>query len=78
MDGISNTLNATQFKARCLRIMDEVEEKKIEVVITKHGRAIAKLVPIKETDKKIYGCMQGTGESRGYIFSTDEQWDADR
>ena len=74
----SNTLKATEFKARCLKIMDDVKEKKQEFIITKYGRAIAKLVPVINDEEKIYGCMQGTGEIKGDIFSTNEQWDAER
>ena len=58
--------------------MDEVKEKKQEFIITKYGREIAKLVPIINAEEKIYGCMEGTGEIKGDIFSTNEKWDAEK
>lgn len=72
----TTTLNATEFKSRCLRVMDEVENSKREVLITKHGRAVAKLVPIKNEDHEIFGCMRGSAEAQGDIFSTGEEWHA--
>jgi prevent-host-death family protein len=39
---------AGQFKARCLRVMDEVRSPDREsVVITKKGRPMARLVPVE-------------------------------
>jgi prevent-host-death family protein len=38
-------ITATQFKARCLRLLDEVAETGEPLVITKHGRAVARLEP---------------------------------
>lgn len=39
-------VGAAEFKARCLQIMDQVNETGGEVTITKHGHPVAKLVPI--------------------------------
>ena len=41
------SINAAKFKEQCLQILDEVGPDGI--VITKHGKAVAKLVPIQET-----------------------------
>jgi prevent-host-death family protein len=38
-------ITATQFKARCLRVLDEVAETGESVVITKRGRPVARLEP---------------------------------
>ena len=38
-------ITATQFKARCLRLLDEVAETGEALVITKHGRPVARLEP---------------------------------
>lgn len=38
-------ISATDFKAQCLHLMEHVQEKREEVVITKHGKPVAKLVP---------------------------------
>ena len=44
------TMAAGEFKARCLRVMDEVERTRRPVVITKRGRPVAKLVPADPTE----------------------------
>lgn len=42
----SRAVSASQFKATCLGLMDEVAQAGIEIVITKHRRPVAKLAPI--------------------------------
>lgn len=46
-DDLSRPIGAATFKARCLQIMDRVNETGAEVIITKHGRPVAKLVPVQ-------------------------------
>ncbi len=41
------TVAAGVFKAKCLELMDEVERTKEEILVTKHGRPVAKLVPVQ-------------------------------
>lgn len=49
------------FKAKCLELMDEVERRGEEVVITKYGRPVAKLVPIESPKpKRFVGSLSGT------------------
>ena len=68
---------AGEFKARCLKLMDEVCDRRREVVITKRGRPVAKLVPI-DAPPALFGAMKGTVTILGDIVaSTDENWDAD-
>lgn len=38
-------INASEFKAKCLAILDEVAETGETVVVLKRGRAVARLVP---------------------------------
>ena len=42
-------ISAATFKTHCLAIMDEVHAKRQPVLITKHGKPIAKLVPADES-----------------------------
>jgi len=57
---------AGQFKAKCLQIMDEVDETGEPVIITKRGVAVAKLIPVSDKDpNSIFGCMQGKMEIVG-------------
>ena len=39
---------AGEFKAHCLRLLDQVADERVELVITKRGRPVAKLVPLEE------------------------------
>jgi len=58
---------AGQFKAHCLRVMDEVRARRQPVMITKKGVPVAKLVPADETSPDVFGCMAGTAEILGDI-----------
>ena len=70
---------AGEFKAKCLQLMDKVNKTNEEIIITKYGKPIAKLVAIEAKKKKdIYGCMKGTGRIVGDIISPlDVEWSAD-
>ncbi|HEV8231566.1 MAG TPA: type II toxin-antitoxin system Phd/YefM family antitoxin [Thermoanaerobaculia bacterium] len=60
---------AAQFKARCLKIMDEVKSRRETVVITKKGRPVARLLPVEEHDRDVFGCLAGELEIVGDITS---------
>ncbi|MBX3228597.1 MAG: type II toxin-antitoxin system Phd/YefM family antitoxin [Labilithrix sp.] len=49
------TIPAAQFKAKCLALMERVAATGEEVVITKHGRPVAKLVQAVEPRKSSFG-----------------------
>ena len=70
---------AGQFKAQCLKLMDEVQKFHKEIVITKHGKAVARLVPIQtEKKKSLFGYLRGLITIHGDLAaSTGEPWDAD-
>lgn len=52
---------AAEFKARCLELMDRVRETGAEYVITKHGRPVARLVPVVDRPRQpLFGSMKGT------------------
>ena len=46
--GRHRSVAASEFKAKCLALMEEVATLKSEIVITKHRKPIAKLVPVDE------------------------------
>lgn len=48
---------AGEFKAKCLAIMDQVSESGEPVLITKHGKPVAKLVPAESKGDDIFGYM---------------------
>jgi len=58
---------AGEFKARCLKIMEDVRSRRVPVVITKKGRPVAKLVPADEEAADVFGCMAGTAEIKGDV-----------
>ncbi len=73
-------ISAGEFKAKCLKLMDEVNQHHHEIIITKHGKPVAKLAPINEAEKTvpIYGCMENTADIVGdIIVSFNENWEAD-
>jgi prevent-host-death family protein len=61
------TIPAGEFKARCLRVMEEVKKYRTSVVITKKGRPVAKLVPPDEPATDVFGCMAGSARIVGDI-----------
>ena len=72
------TLPAGEFKARCLKLMDQVRERGEEIVITKHGRPVAKLVPVAATLPEVFAYLKGTVTYHGDIVEPPgEVWDAD-
>jgi prevent-host-death family protein len=50
---------AGTFKAKCLAIMDQVLQSGEPVLITKHGKPVAKLVPAEQPADDIFGYMTG-------------------
>lgn len=69
---------ASEFKARCLEIMDEVERTGAEVVITKHRRPVARLVPVREEPARFSGSLKGAILFEGDLISPiDVEWSAD-
>ena len=66
------TMAAGEFKAKCLKVMDRVNATREPVLITKKGRAVAKLVPAGEKADDIFGCLAGTIEIVGDIESPVE------
>jgi prevent-host-death family protein len=76
----SSSVSASQFKARCLKLMDEVRDRRCEVVITKRGKPVAKLVPVEDQQvRDIMGYAKGSIVILGDIVGpTGEVWDADR
>ncbi len=71
---------AGEFKAKCLKLMDQVRESGQEIVITKRGKPVAKLVPLKPLEPKerppLFGCMKGSIEILGDIIGPfHEEWE---
>lgn len=73
------TMPAGQFKARCLKVMDEVQSTREPVIITKKGRPVAKLVPAAAPPFDFLGKLSGVMRIVGDITQPIEDpdaWDA--
>jgi antitoxin (DNA-binding transcriptional repressor) of toxin-antitoxin stability system len=61
-----------------LRIVESVETEGETVVITRHGRPAAMLVPAgKGGSAKLFGRSRGQVKIKGDLFGTGEAWDAE-
>lgn len=69
------TMGAAEFKQKCLAILDRVGPEGI--LITKHGRPVAKLVPVEASGAELIGSLAGEIRIKGDIQSTGTAWDAE-
>ena len=65
---------AAMFKQHCLAILDRVDPE--GVIITKHGKPVAKLLPIRSESASLIGSMKGKIKIKGNILSTGLKWNA--
>ena len=72
-------ISASVFKARCLELMDRVAEFGEEIVITKRGKAVARLMPVTGKSRQgSFGSMKGTARILGDLVEpVQEAWEAD-
>jgi prevent-host-death family protein len=71
------SVTASEFKAKCLALMDEVAKSGNPVTITKRGKPVAQLTPVRSRPKTIVGAMKGRIEMLGDIMSPiDIRWNA--
>lgn len=68
-------MNASKFKEQSLSILDNLEPEGL--IITKHGKPVAKLIPIQEQSANLIGALKGKLVINGDIMSTGERWDAE-
>jgi len=73
-------MTITQFKAKCLGVVERVQREKVRVVISRHGHPAAQLVPVDPAvgDARIFGRAANQTRISGDILSTGEGWDACR
>ena len=69
MDENEKQIAAGEFKAQCLRLMDDVNSTGTSLVITKRGVPVAKLVPFNETVPSLFGYMKDSVEIKEDIVS---------
>ena len=71
------TIMASRFKAECLAILDQVDRMKVSVVVTKHGRPVARLVPVQVPGQSTMGSVRLLAKEDEAYYSTGESWEAD-
>ncbi len=71
----AKTIGAAQFKEKCLAILDEVGPEGI--IVTKHGKPVAKLIPIEADSAHLIGSLKDEIEVKGDILSTGVEWNAE-
>jgi len=70
---------AGEFKAKCLKLMDEVQSSKIPLIVTKHGKPMVTILPFEEEAKVFpFGYMKGRMTINGDIVGPiGEKWNAE-
>lgn len=63
------TFPVTEFKAKCLALIDSVRERGEPITITKRGRVVARLVPAGDEDEKPWLRVRGTARWLGDPFA---------
>lgn len=71
-------INASDFKARCLALLDEVKESGEGLTILKHGKPVAQVLPVEEPDEGFpQHRLLGTVTVLGDLLETGESWEAE-
>ena len=69
------TIEAAQFKAQCLALLDELESDGL--IITRGGKPVARVVPYARGDADLIGSLRGKIRIKGDIATTGVPWNAD-
>ena len=70
-------MRASEFKAKCLALMDEVADGGGDIVITKYGRPVARLTPVRKPPADFFGADRDRIKITGDIVSPiDVDWEA--
>lgn len=70
----AKTIGAAQFKQHCLALLDSVGPEGL--VITKHGKPVAKLIPVSAASGDLLGALRGKLRITGDVLGTGLSWDA--
>jgi prevent-host-death family protein len=74
---MSRMIKASEFKAKCLALLDEVDRTGDVIVVTKKGKPVAELRPHRPVKRSIIGIWKGKTEILGDIVSPiDVEWEA--
>ncbi len=70
------SIPAGEFKAKCLALLDEVAETGKDVVVTKRGRAVARVTPVKPG--KVRSLRGSVLHEKDIVSPAGVEWDAAR
>jgi antitoxin (DNA-binding transcriptional repressor) of toxin-antitoxin stability system len=73
--GNMESIGAAKFKEQCLALLDQLDPEGL--VITKHGKAVARVIPIKSEGAELIGCLKEKLTIKGDILSTGIKWNAE-
>lgn len=73
---MSRTISASAFKATCLGLLDEVAGTGTEIVVTKRGKPIARIVPLEQSPS-LEGSVTYLVDEDELVDPILEPWDAD-
>jgi prevent-host-death family protein len=68
-------IKASEFKAKCLSLLDEVQDTGESIIVTKRGKPVARLEPMKRKPKTLFGAMKGHITIKGDIVGPLGAWD---
>lgn len=68
-------IGAAKFKAECLSILDNLTAD--GVIVTKHGRPVARVLPVATTSAALIGALRNEIEIHGDTLSTGVDWKVD-
>jgi prevent-host-death family protein len=70
-------IKASEFKAKCLALMDQVNETGEEYIITKNGIPVSKLTPVISKPKSLFGIKKDSLKITGEIIEPlENEWEA--
>ena len=76
MHSKERTIPVAEFKAKCLRLLDDLGP--AGILVTRRGRPVARVLPVAASDnQKLIGLMKGSIKIKGDILSTGVKWDAE-
>ena len=69
------TIGAAKFREQCLALLDQLDAEGL--VVTKHGRPVARVIPYHRQCADLIGRLQHKVKVQGDIFATGLRWNPD-
>lgn len=67
-------ISASKFKEQCLSLLDDLDPEGL--VVTKHGKPVARVLPVESGCTSLIGSMKGKVKVSGDVYSTGIDWNA--